>query len=86
MSPGAPEVSAWDLVARHVADPLLADMLLCPIPSTAARAEDDMDFWQFALLFQAIFLEGLARPFDGIRTDPRASLADKYRQAGASGG
>lgn len=80
-SPDAPAASAREIVGRHISDPLLEDMLLCPPLFYASAQEHDMDFGQFSMLFQAIFLEGLARPFEGIRPILRL-LLDKYRQAG----
>lgn len=40
-----------------------------------------MDFGQFAVMFKALFLEGFARPFDGVRVLLRV-LLDRYRAAG----
>jgi len=80
-SPDAPVVSAREVVRRHISDPLLEDMLLCPLMFYGSAREHDMDFGQFALLFQSILLEGLARPLEGIRAILRI-LLEKYRQAG----
>jgi len=80
-SPGSPALSAREVVRAHVADPLLEDMLLCPILMYGGSQEHDADFRLFALLFRAIFLEGLARPLEGIRALLRL-LLDKYRSAG----
>ena len=40
-----------------------------------------MDFVQFGIMFRAIFLEGLSRPWEGVRRVLRV-LLDKYRAAG----
>jgi phytoene dehydrogenase-like protein len=80
-SPEAPPGSAREVVRRHLSDPLLEDMLLCPLLFYGSARENDMDFGQFCLLFQSILLEGLARPLEGIRLILRV-LLDKYRQAG----
>jgi phytoene dehydrogenase-like protein len=80
-SPEAPAVSARAVVVECVRDPVLADMLLCVPLFYGSAQENDMDFGQFAMLFQAVFLEGLARPYEGIRRILRL-LVDKYRQAG----
>jgi phytoene dehydrogenase-like protein len=40
-----------------------------------------MEFGQFTIMFKALFLEGFARPFEGVRTVLRV-LLDKYRAAG----
>jgi phytoene dehydrogenase-like protein len=43
-------------------DPLLIDMLLCPLMIYGNSMEHDMDFDQFVIMFRAIFLEGFFRP------------------------
>ena len=48
-------------------DPLLVEMIFCPILFYGGSQEHDMDFDQFSILFRAIFLEGLARPMAGIQ-------------------
>jgi phytoene dehydrogenase-like protein len=60
-------LSARDEVGRHISDPLLVEMLFCPLLFYGGAREHDMDFHQFCIMFRAIFLEGLARPFDGVR-------------------
>lgn len=77
----APPTSARAAVRRHLTDPLLEDMLFCPLMYYGSATERDMDFRQFAIMFQAVFLEGFARPFDGVRVILRV-LVDKYRAAG----
>ncbi len=76
-----PWTSARAVVARHPNDPLCQEMILCPLLFYGSAWENDMDFLQAALLFQAIYLEGLARPCEGIRLIMRV-LLDKYRAAG----
>jgi len=80
-SPDSPSMAARDVIRGHVTDPLLEDMLLCPILMYGGSGENDVDFRLFALLFRAILLEGLARPFEGIRALIRL-LLEKYRAAG----
>ncbi len=77
----APFVSAREAVRRHVTDPLLADMLLCVLMYYGGAQERDMDVVQFGVMFRSVFLEGLARPFEGMRRILRV-LTDKYRAAG----
>jgi phytoene dehydrogenase-like protein len=77
----AVEVSAREVVRRHVCDPLLEDMLFCPVMYYGSATEHDMDFGQFTIMFKALFLEGFARPFEGVRVILRV-LLEKYRQAG----
>ena len=40
-----------------------------------------MDFGQFVIMFKALYLEGFARPYDGVRVIIRV-LLEKYRAAG----
>ena len=77
----APPASARAVVRQHVTDPLLEQMLFCPVMYYGSASEHDMDFGQFAIMFKALFLEGFARPFDGVRVILRV-LVDKYRAAG----
>jgi len=81
MDLGAPAVSARAVVRRHLTDPLLEDMLLCPLLYYGSAEANDVDFTQFGILFKAVFREGLARPFDGVRQVIRV-LLEKYRAAG----
>jgi phytoene dehydrogenase-like protein len=73
--------SARAIVRRHIADPLLEDMLFCPVMYYGSATERDMEFGQFTIMFKALFLEGFARPFEGVRTVIRV-LLEKYRAAG----
>ena len=77
----AAPVSARQIVRQHITDPLLEDMLFCPVMYYGSATEHDMDFGQFVIMFKALFLEGFARPFDGVRVILRV-LLEKYRAAG----
>ncbi|MBC7366796.1 MAG: NAD(P)/FAD-dependent oxidoreductase [Undibacterium sp.] len=74
-------VSARSVVRSHIADPLLEDMLFCPVMYYGSAQEHDMEFGQFVIMFKALFLEGFARPLDGVRVILRV-LLEKYRAAG----
>jgi phytoene dehydrogenase-like protein len=74
-------VSAREIVRRHITDPLLEDMLFCPLMYYGSATERDMEFGQFVIMFKALFLEGFARPFEGVRVVLRV-LLEKYRAAG----
>lgn len=76
----APE-SAREVVRRYLSDPLLEDMLFCPVMYYGSAQEHDMEFGQFVIMFKALFLEGFARPFEGVRVILRV-LLEKYRAAG----
>jgi phytoene dehydrogenase-like protein len=60
--------STREVLGAHLRDPALIDMLLCPLMFYGNAREHDMDFTQFVIMFRSIFLEGFARPRDGIRT------------------
>ena len=63
-----PAPSARALLAEHLGDPLLREMLLLPVLMYGSAREHDVDVQTFAILFRAVFLDGLARPEGGIRT------------------
>lgn len=75
-------VSARQVVGEHLRDPLLIDMLFCPVMYYGSAQEGDMDFGQFVIMFKALFLEGFARPLEGVRRIIRV-LLEKLRAAGA---
>jgi phytoene dehydrogenase-like protein len=78
-----PEVrhSAKEHVAERLRDPLLREMIFCPLLFYGSAHQHDMDFGQFSILFRSIFLEGLARPFAGVRQILKR-LADKFKSLG----
>ena len=76
-------VSAREVLARHLTDPLLIDMLFCPLMYYGSAQERDMEFGQFVIMFKALFLEGFARPFEGVRVIIR-TLLEKLRTAGGA--
>ena len=59
--------SAREVVAGIIDEPLLVEMIFCPILFYGGSREHDIDFDQFSILFRSIFLEGLARPLTGIQ-------------------
>lgn len=73
--------SARAEVARWIRDPLLTDMLFCPLLYYGGAREHDMDFSHFCILFRSIFVEGLARPLAGIRLILK-KLADRFKSLG----
>lgn len=78
---GRPYQSAREVLATFLPEPLLIEMLLCPLLFYGSAHENDLDFDQFAILFRSIFLEGFARPFEGVRVIIRL-LLDRYRSLG----
>jgi phytoene dehydrogenase-like protein len=73
--------SAKEHVAERLADPLLREMIFCPLLFYGSASEHDMEFGQFSILFRSIFLEGLARPFAGVRLILKR-LVDKFKKLG----
>jgi len=74
----APYRSTRSALGEWLRDPLLMEMLLCPIMFYGSAEEHDMDFTPFVTLFKSIFREGLARPHRGVRTIVTA-LVKKFR-------
>lgn len=66
-SPSSPLLSTRAILRRHLKSPLLQDMLLCPMMLYGNSQVGDMDFNQFCILFQSIFVEGLGRPRHGMK-------------------
>ena len=73
--------TAVPFLGERIPDPLLREMLLCPILYYGSATEDDLDLDQFAILFRSLFLEGFSRPVDGVRTIIRALLR-KLKEVG----
>ena len=75
------ELSARQVLASTIHDPLLAEMLLCPLMWYGSAREHDMDFGQFCILFRSIYLEGFGRPFVGVRLILK-NLVRRFRSLG----
>ncbi len=73
--------SAREFLAGTITDPLLREMILCPIMWYGNARERDMDFGQFCIMFRSIFLEGFARPLAGVRLILR-NLVRRFRSLG----
>jgi phytoene dehydrogenase-like protein len=76
-----PWQSTRERLAEFIADQELIEMILCPLMFYGNSEESDMDFAQFVIMFQAIFLEGFFRPFGTIK-DFLAGLLDHYTSFG----
>jgi phytoene dehydrogenase-like protein len=74
-------VSAREVVSSIIREPLLVDMLFCPLMFYGSARENDMDWGQFSIMFRSIFLEGLARPAAGVRLILK-QLVRKFRALG----
>ena len=73
--------SAREVVSQIITDPLLAEMIFCPLMWYGNAREHDMDFGQFCIMFRSIFMEGLARPLAGVRLILK-NLVRRYRELG----
>lgn len=77
----APTLNAREIVEQHITDPVLADMLFCPLMYYGSARENDMDWDQFVVMFKSIYFEGFSRPQAGVRHILKL-LIDRYRKAG----
>lgn len=75
------QLSAREVVSQTLTEPLLVEMLFCPLMFYGSAREHDMDWGQFCIMFRSIFLEGLGRPFAGVRLILKL-LVKKYRGIG----
>ena len=60
-------ISAREVVGSIISDPLLIDMIFCPLMYYGNAQENDMEFGQFVIMFNSILCEGFARPQAGVR-------------------
>ena len=67
VSLNADYVSSREVVATFIKDPVLLDMIFCPVMFYGSAVEDDMDFSQFCIMFKSLYLEGFCRPQIGVR-------------------
>ena len=74
-------LSTRSVLEETIREPLLREMLLCPLMWYGNAREHDMDFGQFCIMFRSIFLEGFARPFAGVRLILR-NLVRRFRGLG----
>ncbi len=75
------QLSARKVLGETLRDPLLIEMLLCPVMWYGNARQHDMAWGQFCIMFRSIFLEGLARPFAGVRLILK-NLVRRYRSLG----
>ncbi|MCA9167124.1 MAG: NAD(P)/FAD-dependent oxidoreductase [Planctomycetales bacterium] len=73
--------SARAVVSATITDPLLVEMIFCPLMWYGNAREHDMDFGQFCIMFRSIFMEGLARPLAGVRLILK-NLVRRFRELG----
>lgn len=63
----APFRSARKYLSETLQDPLLTEMILCPLLFYGSSREEDIDLSQFVIMFRAIFQEGMFRPRDSMK-------------------
>jgi len=75
-----PYLSSRKVLGSFLNDPLLIDMILCPLLYYGSSWEDDIDFAQFVIMFRSIFQEGMFRPQGTIKEllDLLLSKLDQY--------
>ncbi len=78
---GDTRTSASTVLKSFLSDPVLIDMLCCPLMFYGNAREGDMDFYQFVIMFKSIFMEGLAKPEKGMHF-LLSLLVEKYKAAG----
>ncbi|MEN0109185.1 MAG: NAD(P)/FAD-dependent oxidoreductase [Planctomycetota bacterium] len=75
------QLSAREVLGTYVTDPVLVEMLFCPLMFYGSAREHDMDWGQFCIMYRSIFLEGLGRPHAGVRLILK-NLVKKFRGLG----
>ena len=73
--------SAREVLNSVITDPLLIEMLFCPLMFYGNALENDMEFGQFVIMFNSIFVEGFARPQGGVRQILDV-LVNRYQENG----
>ena len=54
------------IMESFIKNPVLIDMLNCPLMYYGNAREGDMDFYQFVIMFKSVFVEGFAKPVGGM--------------------
>ena len=75
------EISSRQVLESYLTDPVLIDMLFCPLMYYGNAKEGDMDFYQFVIMFKSIFQEGFAKPLGGMPYILNL-MVDKYKDLG----
>jgi phytoene dehydrogenase-like protein len=75
------ELSGRQILNETISQPLLIEMILCPLMWYGNAAEHDMAWGQFCIMFRSIFLEGFARPYKGVRLILK-NLVKRFRSLG----
>lgn len=75
------ELSGREVLGETITQPLLIEMLLCPLMWYGNADSHDMAWGQFCIMFRSIFFEGFARPYKGVRLILK-NLVKRYRGLG----
>ncbi|QDT64785.1 phytoene desaturase family protein [Calycomorphotria hydatis] len=75
------ETSTRAVLKQYLSDPLLIDMLLCPVMFYGSATPHDLDYRQFVILFRALYQEGFGRPYAGVRPIMKA-IVKQFRGLG----
>ena len=75
------ELSARAVLGDFLSDPMLIDMLFCPLMFYGSATPHDMDFSQFVIMFKSIFQQGFGRPPGGVRPLFK-TIVRKFRSLG----
>ncbi len=55
------------MLAENITEPLLIEMLLCPLMWYGNAREERYGLWSVLHYVSQLFLEGFARPYKGVR-------------------
>lgn len=72
---------ARSVVDEVITDPLLSDMIYCPLMFYGSATPHDMDWNQFVVMFKSIYRQGFGRPWEGVRLIMR-NIIRKFRECG----
>ncbi len=75
------EISGRKIVSETITEPLLVEMIFCPLMWYGNAKEHDMAWGQFCIMFRSIFMEGFARPYKGVRLILK-NLVKRFRGLG----
>ncbi|MBN2642614.1 MAG: NAD(P)/FAD-dependent oxidoreductase [Victivallales bacterium] len=75
-------ISARKVIGEYITDPLLTDMILCPLMYYGSANERDMDLAQFVLLYRSVFHEGFCRPASNGIEHIIKLLKQRYQESG----
>lgn len=68
LSLNAPYLSTRLIIGQFLTDPILIEMLLEPVMYYGSADENDIEFHQFCIMFQSLFMEGFWRPASGMKS------------------